>query len=289
VNWKTNEIRRLVQAGLKEDSAALDVTTALMIGPQWRVEAEIRAKQSGRVAGLPLGELFFRRMDLRIKTQSVARDGASVEPGSTLLRVTGPAGAILSAERPALNAIQHLSGIATYTAEQVSRLANYRIQLLDTRKTLPGWRTLQKYAVACGGGVNHRMSLGDAVLIKENHLRMARMAKADWPSAVQNLRRRRPGLTVQMEIQTEQDLRDAIAVRPDMVLLDNLPVLRMRQMIRMLRRAIPRVRVEVSGGVKPADLPALGKLPIDRVSMGRLTHSAPAFDCSLDILAIHTR
>jgi nicotinate-nucleotide pyrophosphorylase (carboxylating) len=199
--------------------------------------------------------------------------------------IEGNARAVLAGERPALNAIQHLSGIATQTHDNVRRVRGSRTQIFDTRKTLPGWRLLQKYAVRRGGGANHRFSLKDAILIKENHLRISRLGKLGWMDAV-NRARKRHKIPVQMEIQSERDLRDALRLRPDLVLLDNLPLRAMRRMIRLLRTRLPHVRIEVSGGVRTEDLKPLSRLNVERISMGRLTHTVPAFDCNLDIIRV---
>ena len=279
-------MRALVRAGLAEDQAHADVTTQTLIDPSWTIQALVVAKQNGIVSGLPLAKLFFKAMDPRIQFKANVHDGAHVHPKQTLAFIKGKARSVLSGERPALNALQHLSGIATFAASQVMTLKGTSIRLLDTRKTLPGWRVLQKYAVRCGGATNHRMSLGDEVLIKENHLRIARLAGHDWISDVQRLRRKRPSMVVQLEIQTDQDLNDALVLKPQRVLLDNLTRSRTKRMIRILRHLIPGIEIELTGGITPAALPSLARLHPDRISMGRLTHSVQAFDCSLDIIHV---
>jgi nicotinate-nucleotide pyrophosphorylase (carboxylating) len=286
VNWNASEIRRLVDLALAEDHGRDDVTTQTLIGARWQVEAEIRAKESGIVAGLPLSAMFFRRFDSKARISLAVADGATVSVGTRLLRIRGSARAVLSGERPALNALQHLSGIASFARLQVVKLKGSRTKLFDTRKTIPGWRVLEKYAVRCGGAENHRLHLGDAVLVKDNHIELCRLAGRDWVRDLQDLRRRRPNFPVQIEIQSERDLRDAIAANPQRVLLDNLPVPRLKKMIKQLRRALPHAEIELSGGVRPDQLGGLARLGIERISMGKLTHSAPAFDCSLDFLRV---
>ena len=286
VNWNAPEIKTLVRSALREDNARHDLTTRLLINPTWRIEAAIVAKQKGIVCGLPLAEKLLKAVDPTIRFAAAVSDGAPIKPGQRMVVLKGKASSILSGERPALNALQHLSGIATFTHDQVSKLKGTGVQLCDTRKTLPGWRLLQKYAVRCGGGTNHRMTLGDAVLIKENHLSIARLGGGDWISRVRRAMKKRPVL-LQMEIQTEKDLEEAMELKPQRVLLDNLPVPSLRRMMRLLRDAVPGIEIEFTGGIKPENLRSLARLRPDRISMGRLTHSVPAFDCSLDITHVH--
>lgn len=286
--WDTPEIRSLVRSALQEDSVQSDLTTKLLIKSAWVVEATIVAKQKGIIAGLPLAAGFFNAVDRGILFKPAVREGALVLPRQTLALIKGRASSILSAERPALNALQHLSGIATYTHHQVQKLMGTPVKLYDTRKTLPGWRALQKYAVRCGGGFNHRMSLGDEIMIKENHLKVARLSKSDWIKNVQHVMGMRKAPTVQMEIQTERDLQDALRLAPPRVLLDNLPPKVLKRMIRRLRRAIPGIEIEITGGVKPETLRSLARLGPDRISMGRLTHSVTNFDCSLNITRVYS-
>jgi len=284
VNWSHSSVKTLISLALQEDQARHDATSRLLIPASARLKASIRAKQVGVVCGLPLGKMIFQAVQRSMTVKLLIKEGARVKPGQTLMTMSGAARAILEGERPALNAIQHLSGIATYTAQQVARLGKSKTKLLDTRKTIPGWRALEKYAVLCGGGDNHRMSLGDAVLVKENHIRIAREAGTDWVETLQKFRKKHPAFPVQIEVQTWDDLSDVIRVAPQRVLLDNLPVPTLKKMIRVLRQTLPNLEIEISGGVRPEDLHRLGKLGVERISMGRLTHSAPAFDCSLDIL-----
>jgi nicotinate-nucleotide pyrophosphorylase (carboxylating) len=288
VFWDTPEIRSLIRSALLEDSTQSDLTTKLLINAAWRAEAAIVANQKGVVAGIPLAAGFFYALDHAILFKPVVHEGALVRASQTLALIKGKARSLLSAERPALNALQHLSGIATYTRNQVQKLKGTRVRLYDTRKTLPAWRMLQKYAVRCGGGFNHRMSLGDAIMIKENHLKVARLSKSDWIKSVQRMMGKRGAPYVQMEIQTDRDLEDALRLAPPRVLLDNLPPKVLKRMMRLLRHAIPGIEIEITGGVKPENLRSLAKLGPDRISMGRLTHSVTNFDCSLNITRVYT-
>lgn len=289
VNWKSKDIAILVELGLSEDRIREDVTTLTLVPGNVTVKACIRAKQAGIVAGLPMAALFFRRIDPKIRFLPRCKEGAIVRKGHVMALISGRARSILQGERPALNAIQHLSGIASYSYQQVKNLASKRTALFDTRKTLPGWRLLEKYAVRCGGAQNHRMSLGDAILVKENHLLICRRLGVKWRSALQALHARRPHLPMQIEIQDWYDLREAATLFPQRVLLDNLPIAKLRAMIAFIRKHLPKTEIEISGGVRPSDLFHLRRLEVERISMGRLTHSAPAFDCSLDILRVNSR
>jgi len=289
MNWASPDLQTLIKLSLAEDDVRRDITTSLLIQPTIHIEAAVVAKQKGIVCGLPLAALFFRQLAHSVRVKTRVKDGTAVRPGQAFLSLVGPARVILSGERPVLNAIQHLSGIATFTAAQVAHLGRCRTHLLDTRKTIPGWRRLEKYAVRCGGGTNHRMSLGDAVLVKENHVRICRLSGVDWAGRLKTFRRRKPTFPVQIEIQTWADLAQVLAIKPQRVLLDNLAIPVLKRMISALRQALPKVEIEISGGVRPEDLPRLAKLGAEYISMGRLTHSAPAFDCSLDILRVQSR
>ena len=287
MNWNAPEISLLVRSALREDSAHSDITSRHLIDPSARVEAVIVSKATGIVAGLPLAAKFFRTFDPHVRFRATVRDGKRVHSGERLALIKGSGRSILSAERPALNALQHLSGIATYTAAQVQKLKGTHVRLYDTRKTLPGWRHLQKYAVHCGGAQNHRMSLGDVMMIKENHLRVARETTPDWVSRLRRLKGKNGLASIQMEVQTQRDFQEALRLKPQRVLLDNLSRQQLTRMTRVLRRQVPGIEIEITGGVKPEQLRRLARLGPDGISMGRLTHSVTAFDCSLEILRVY--
>ena len=288
--WTSRRNRTILRLALEEDSARRDVTTLTLIPASLRIEAEIRAQQRGVVCGLPLAKAFLRVLDPKATFQVRAKEGQKVQPNQVLAVIRGKARAVLSAERPALNILQHLSGIATYTNQQVRRVQNRKVWIYDTRKTLPGLRELEKYAVRCGGGKNHRMSLESGLLIKDNHLKVCRLAGVDWIKPVKKLVKQSPGLAIEMEVQTQRDLTEAFLFHPKQVLLDNLPPWQLKKMIQALRRRLPNVEIEISGGIQPVEIPALSKLDVDRISMGKLTHSAPALDINLEIIrVIHAR
>ena len=283
-HWNSPLIRHLIQTSLKEDAARHDITTLSLIPKNIQVEAAIISNQKGVVCGLPFASLLFKALSSNIAFHASVREGQLVRRGTRLALIRGHAQAILSGERTALNAVQHLSGIATLTHVLVKRLGRTQTKLLDTRKTLPGWRALQKYAVHCGGGTNHRSTLAEAILVKDNHLKVLRLAGRDWLALALKLKAKK--IPLEVEVQNEDDFREVLHLKPDVVLLDNVPPARLKAMIRFLHQEIPQVKIEISGGVKPEDLGRLRHLGADRISMGRLTHSTPAFDCSLDILRV---
>ena len=205
-------------------------------------------------------------------------DGRAVKPGDTVMRVAGTR-ALLSAERTALNFLQRLSGVATLTAQYSARLKGTRARIYDTRKTLPGYRELDKYAVRCGGGTNHRMGLYDAALLKDNHWAGGR----DVESGVRAARRKYPGLVIEIEAADLSQVERAVAAEADVILLDNMARPLLRRAIALIRKKAPKTEIEISGGVSLATVRALGRLGPDRISVGRLTHSAPALDLSLEI------
>jgi len=269
----------LIREALREDLGSRgDVTTELFVPPRARLRGFVRARQAGVICGTLIAARVLRACDPRCRVRVLVRDGGRIRPGQTVLAVSGGRG-LLSAERTALNFLQRLSGIATATAAYVAAVRGTRAAILDTRKTLPGWRALEKYAVRCGGGRNHRMGLYDAVMVKDNHWLRA----TDFASAVRELRRRHPRLPLIMEADDLRQVRRSIELGTDVILLDNMPWARLRQAIRLVRKASPKTLIEVSGGVRLKDIRRLARLGPDRISVGRITHSAPALDLGLDL------
>jgi nicotinate-nucleotide pyrophosphorylase (carboxylating) len=243
MDWKNPAITTLLTLALREDQARHDVTTQLLISKKIRLSASLISKQKGVIAGLPLARRLFARLSRHVRVTYERKDGTRVKPGDRLLRLSGRARDILAGERPLLNAIQHLSGIATFTAAQVAALGRHSTRLYDTRKTLPGWRLLEKYAVQCGGGTNHRLSLGDAILVKENHIRICRLAGVAWKTRLADVHRPRPNHPIEVEVQSEQDLKDVLEIKPQRVLLDNFSIPKLRSYMKILRKAIPGVDI----------------------------------------------
>jgi nicotinate-nucleotide pyrophosphorylase (carboxylating) len=271
------EIESLARAALVEDRAFDDITTRALVGPDVRASASLVARAHGVISGVPLAVATFLSMDSSIAYSVHAADGACVAPGTVVLALEGRAAALLSAERVALNFVQRLSGIATLTARYVAAVAGTGTRILDTRKTTPGFRLLEKYAVRCGGGMNHRADLADAVLIKDNHLAAV---SGDIGEAVRRARAlARPGIVVQVECDDIDQVRAAVAAGADSVLLDNMPPAMLRACVETIAG---RAVTEASGGITLETVRAAAESGVDRISVGALTHSAPALDVALD-------
>jgi nicotinate-nucleotide pyrophosphorylase (carboxylating) len=269
----------MIRAALKEDLGARgDVTTELFVDAGARLTGRIMAKEQGVLCGVEIAAAVFRRVDPRCKVAVHLGDGRRVKPGDTVLRVSGSR-ALLTAERTALNFLQRLSGVATLTARYADKLKGTRAKVFDTRKTLPGWRELDKYAVRCGGGRNHRIGLYDAVLLKDNHWAGGR----DVPGGVRLARKKYPGIVVELEAADLAQVERAVDAGADIILLDNMTRPLLRRSIALIRRRAPATQIEISGGVSLDTIRGLGKLGADRISVGRITHSAPALDLSLEI------
>ena len=274
------EIHHAVAVALVEDLGSGDVTTLATIPDTAMARAALRAREPLVVAGLALAEATFTELSSAVEITRIAQDGQKVAEGQSLLTIAGPARALLSAERVALNFLQRLSGIATLTAQFVDAVKGTRAQILDTRKTTPGWRRLEKYAVACGGGRNHRFGLFDHVLIKDNHL----VALGNvWPNpitaAVGRVRAAYPQLKVQVEADTLEQVEQAIAAAADFVLLDNMNLIQLRLAVQKCKG---RIQTEASGGVTLAGVRAIAETGVGFISVGALTHSARAVDVGLD-------
>lgn len=269
--------RDFVRAALAEDVGAGDLTTAAIVPPATEAWAVLVARVPCTVAGLPVAREVFEQVDPALDVDVRCQDGDQCPDGAVLAGVHGPAAAILTAERTALNILQHLSGIATETRRFVDAAAG-RVTILDTRKTIPTLRALAKYAVRCGGGENHRSGLFDGLLVKDNHIRIA----GGIPAAVARVRERHPGQAVEVEAQSLRDVDAAIDAGVEVIMLDNLDDASIAEAV---RRIAGRARVEISGGIRLDRLPMLRTLGADCVSVGALTHSAPAVDISLDMVA----
>ena len=296
----------VIRAGLAEDLAdGPDVTTVATIPPGISGTADIVARNAGVIAGLPVAEAVFQLVgtgdgsaeSIQRPAASIVRtdlpsepgpglqitslyhidDAAIVDAGTTLMTVAGPLNAILTAERTALNLITHLSGIATLTRAWVDAVAGTKARIRDTRKTLPGLRMLEKYAVRCGGGMNHRMSLSDAALIKDNHVAAAGSVTA----ALDAVGKLAPDLPVEVECDTLEQVNEAIAAGAGLILLDNFSVPELRQAVEL---NAGRARLEASGGLRLADAADVAATGVDFLAVGALTHSAPVLDIGLDLV-----
>lgn len=271
-------VEEAVTAALKEDlGRAGDITTAATIPADAEARARLVARKPGVLAGLPLAIAAFRMLDRDVGIAPVKHDGERLANGALIARVEGPARAILSAERVALNFLCHLSGIATATARLVDAVSGTGVRICDTRKTTPGLRVVEKYAVRCGGGVNHRFGLDDAILIKDNHIAVA----GGIGEAIRRARAVAGHLAkVEVEVDDLSHLDEVLAAGPDVIMLDNMEPARMRQAVaKIAGRAI----VEASGNVTLESVRAIAETGVDLISSGWITHSAPALDIALDI------
>jgi nicotinate-nucleotide pyrophosphorylase (carboxylating) len=276
----------LINLALAEDlsSEIGDLTSRLTIPEQARGSARFVARAAGVLAGLPVLQLLGERYHLVIEPGPSGRDGDRLEPGSEIARVQGSMRDLLAIERTALNFLQRLSGVATMTARFVAEVAGTKAVILDTRKTAPGWRALEKYAVRCGGGQNHRIGLYDAVLIKDNHLAWLVTGGDPIGTAVKLAREGAPEGTkfIEVEVDNLEQFDRALEVGPDIILIDNLGPEKLAEAVRRRDERAPGILLEASGGVSLATVKSIAKSGVDRISVGALTHSAPALDIGLD-------
>ena len=300
------EIRAAVRLALVEDIGSGDATTLATVPANATAKAVMRAREPLVVAGIEfaetafreLAENYFRRDERResqikfsksgtrgtrpsdLKIEMLARDGQQIAAGKSLLKISGPARAILTAERVALNFVQRLSGVATLTSQFVKAVKGTRAQILDTRKTTPGWRRFEKYAVTCGGGKNYRLGLFDMILIKDNHLAALRNEKPNAiAAAVARSRKKFPKLKVEVEADTLKQVEQAVETRANFILLDNMDLKQLRQAVKIVNG---RAKTEASGGVNLKTVRAIAETGVDFISVGALTHSARAVDIGLD-------
>jgi nicotinate-nucleotide pyrophosphorylase (carboxylating) len=275
-----DEIRRAVQLALAEDIGSGDATTLATVPETASAKALMKSREPLVVAGLAFAEAAFRELSSAIKINRIAADGEALKDRQVLLEIAGPARAILTAERTALNFVQRLSGVATLTAQFVEAVRGTNTKILDTRKTTPGWRRFEKYAVTCGGGNNHRHGLHDLILIKDNHLAALHNESPNAiAAAVSRARARYPGLKVEVEADTLEQVEQAVAAGADFILLDNMTLIQLRLAVEKTRG---RAQTEASGGVNLASVRAIAETGVDYISVGALTHSARAVDIGLD-------
>lgn len=281
-----NAATTLINLALEEDLQQTgDLTCQALIGQSDQAEIQIVARQHGILAGSPITSLIFSELDPSVICTHHLSDGDTLEPGSVVTTCAGPLASILIGERTVLNFLTHLCGVASLTARYVKAVAGTNATILDTRKTLPGWRVLEKYAVAAGGGTNHRMGLYDGILIKDNHL-------AGWASqtshptiaaAIQQARESVNGLKpVEVEVDTLDQLADALQAKPEIVLLDNMSPEIMKQAIEMRNVTSPATLLEASGGITLESIRSVAETGVERISVGALTHSVISLDLGFD-------
>jgi nicotinate-nucleotide pyrophosphorylase (carboxylating) len=270
------EIAAVIRAGLAEDAPGGDVTTVHLFDAEDRGAARLVAKADGVIAGLPVFGAVFRAIDPSFVVEARVQDGDRVRPGQELARLAGRTRALLTGERLALNVLQRMSGIATMAAAYVAAVAGLPVTLLDTRKTAPGLRVFDKYAARVGGVTNHRMTLSDLAMVKDNHLALA----GGITAAVARLRQRAPGVMIEVETETLEQVGEALAAGADIIMLDNMPVAMMREAV---ARIGGRARTEASGNVRLDTVRSIAETGVDAISIGALTHSVVALDISLKV------
>ncbi len=291
MDWKSKRVGAILEAALAEDKVANDITTALTIPPNLRASGTIIAKQACVVSGLGCIPVFldiFAKMSaapvgrFEVVSHPEIFDGVKVKKGQTLAVIRHNAAALLSCERVILNLMQRMCGIATLTNEFVKAVANTKTKVLDTRKTIPGLRVLDKYAVCCGGGVNHRLDLQDGILIKNNHISLGGGLPAVLERALKN---RKTNQWIQVEVRSQAELDQAIAGGAESILLDNMTPSQVKKAVKQIRAALPTVPIEASGNMNLKTVRKYALAGVDFVSVGALTHSAAAADLSMRITA----
>ncbi len=276
-----SRIKSIVAKALEEDVGQGDITTESLIPPNLQGKASMLVKSRGVLAGIQVAEITFSQVDSSLRFERLVQDGMAVEPGERIATIEGKSASILKAERVALNFLQHLSGIATETAKYVEAVSETEAKILDTRKTTPGLRLFEKYAVKMGGGQNHRKNLGEQVLIKDNHLEACRVRGMSLGDVVRKARENTP-LTVPIEIEVEsvKEAKEAADAGADIVLLDNMSIAEMKKAVKAVRGYS---ETEASGGITLESVAAVAKTGVDSISIGALTHSVKALDISLEL------
>ena len=275
INWAETE--RIIESALREDAPGGDITTNLLFDREERATALFRAKAAGVVAGLPIAERVFQKLDPAFSFKTLVQDGDHVGAGAILAEVTTTRRALLTGERIALNLLQRMSGIATLAAQFVEAVKDLPVKILDTRKTAPGLRILDKFAVRAGGATNHRLTLSDLAMVKDNHIRLA---GGIWP-AVRKIRALGPkDLRIEVECATLDQVREALEAGADIIMLDNMMPGLMREAVNLVKG---RAQVEASGNISLATVRDVAETGVDFISVGKLTHSAPALDISMKV------
>lgn len=295
-DFEPKKIDTLIQLTIQEDIGTGDTTTENLVPENLVIEGNFVAKDDGIVAGLPVVEYFFSKLDKKAIVKRIVEEGAQVNKGNIIAVVKGRARALLSGERIALNFLQRLSGIATLASQFVERVKPIKVDIMDTRKTIPGWRYLEKYAVAIGGGVNHRMGLYDQALIKDNHLDIMKSKLFSSSSfaggvedAVSLLRRKlRRDVLIEIEVRTIDEVRNALKAGFDIVLFDNMNIAQLKDAVKLVKewkskRKTNLPLIEASGNVTLENVRLVAETGVDRISVGAITHSAKAMDISLEI------
>ncbi|MFC1925361.1 carboxylating nicotinate-nucleotide diphosphorylase [Chloroflexota bacterium] len=279
MDWKQNE--PLIDLALAEDLGSGDVTIEALISPDLQASASIMAKDSGILAGIEVAGLIFHRVDSSLKFEAFISDGNRIEPGDVIAGIDGNVAGILKAERTALNFLQRLSGIASETRRYIEAVKGLNVRIIDTRKTTPGLRLLEKYAVRAGGGHNHRFSLGDQVLIKDNHLAILHSQRTSLKEAIAMAKQKAPSdLKVEVEVKNAEEAGQAADTGVDIIMLDNMSLAEMSRAVELIGG---RASVEASGGITLDNVRQVAETGVDLISIGALTHSVKALDISLEL------
>ncbi|HAH20097.1 MAG TPA: carboxylating nicotinate-nucleotide diphosphorylase [Candidatus Omnitrophica bacterium] len=279
----------LIHGALREDIGSGDITTKLLIPKNRLIKAAIILKEKATVAGLEIARKVFKAVDKDIRFEAVSADGSQEKPGKIIAKIQGQAGSILSGERTALNFLSHLSGIATVTRSFAEQVKPYKVKIMDTRKTTPGLRELEKCAVALGGGYNHRMGLWDAVLVKDNHIAVLKVGSKgiNIKDIARLVKEKKPqGMKADIEVRNLKEFQEVLKIPPDIIMLDNMDISQIKKAVAMrdAQRNRQNVKIEVSGGVCLSNVKAIAKTGVDIISIGALTHSAKAVDMSLEVI-----
>ena len=275
------EVDAIIDVALNEDTGHGDVTSEALIPPELTGKAEVLVKEKGVLAGIEIAARVFHRVDPLLKIDILIKDGTAIKPGDIAATIVGSVTGMLKAERTALNFLQRLSGIASLTAQYVAEISGFDAKIVDTRKTTPGLRRLEKYAVRVGGGQNHRMHLGDAVLIKDNHIAALRAMGMGLKDIVAKARKNAPsGITIEIEVTGAREAVDALKAGADIIMLDNMSVNEMKQVVNMVAG---KAKLEASGGITLANVRQVAMTGVDIISIGALTHSYKALDISLEM------
>jgi nicotinate-nucleotide pyrophosphorylase (carboxylating) len=274
----------IIKQAIKEDIGSGDITTNCLIPKNKIIKAKIFSNEKAVVCGIEVARQVFKTLDKRVKFNSFYRDGAKVLPKKTIITIQGKARQILTAERTALNFLSHLSGIATQTNKFVEKIRPYKTKILDTRKTLPGMRNLQKYAVICGGGFNHRFGLYDKFLIKDNHKKMlGKTYKIN--DLIELARQKNRGRRIEAEVESLSEFRQALKANPGIIMLDNMDLTQIKKAVIILKHAKKvNAKLEASGNINLKNIRQIAKAGVDFISVGSLTHSSRAVDMSLEII-----
>lgn len=275
------QIDSIIDLALAEDISHGDVTSEALIPPELQGKASILVKATGIVAGGEIARRVFHKVDPSLQIEVLIKDGTGVKPGDKIATISGRVASILKAERVALNFLQRLSGIASLTARYVAKTRGLAVDITDTRKTTPGIRLLEKYAVRMGGGQNHRLHLGDGILIKDNHLAILRAAGMSLKDIIARAKQNTPaGLKVEVEVTTTQEALDAVEAGVDIIMLDNMSPDEMRRVVSLIPS---QIKIEASGGITLANVRAAAETGVNLISIGALTHSPKALDISLEL------